>query len=91
MTRKSRTVALCCLANFVNAADRVLMPIAIVPMSEQYRWSLLWQGWILSAFAVGYITSQLVGSAAPSRYGGRTVMAGAVLLWSASTLVTPSW
>ncbi|KAL1426695.1 hypothetical protein MTO96_003295 [Rhipicephalus appendiculatus] len=89
MTRKSRTVALCCLANFVNAADRVLMPIAIVPMSAQYRWSLLWQGWILSAFAVGYITSQLVGSGAPSRYGGRTVMAGAVLLWSASTLVTP--
>ncbi|KAH8034640.1 hypothetical protein HPB51_000101 [Rhipicephalus microplus] len=106
MTRKSRTVALCCLANFVNAADRVLMPIAIVPMSEQYRWSLLWQGWILSAFAVGYITSQhpfkyCVSSpsvstchswwalAAPSRYGGRTVMAGAVLLWSASTLVTP--
>ncbi|KAK8756761.1 hypothetical protein V5799_000529 [Amblyomma americanum] len=89
MTRKSRTVALCCLANFVNAADRVLMPIAIVPMSEQYRWSLLSQGWILSAFAVGYITSQLVGSSAPSRYGGRTVMAGAVLLWSASTLVTP--
>lgn len=89
MTRKSRTVALCCLANFVNAADRVLMPIAIVPISEQYHWSLLSQGWILSAFAVGYITSQLVGSSAPSRYGGRTVMAGAVLLWSASTLVTP--
>lgn len=89
MTRKSRTVALCCLANFVNAADRVLMPIAIVPMSEQYRWSLLSQGWILSAFSVGYITSQLVGSSAPSRYGGRTVMAGAVLLWSASTLITP--
>lgn len=89
MTRKSRTVALCCLANFVNAADRVLMPIAIVPMSEQYRWSLLSQGWILSAFAVGYITSQLVGSSAPSRYGGRAVMAGAVLLWSASTLITP--
>lgn len=59
MTRMSRTVALCCLANFVNAADRVLMPIAIVPMSDEYRWSLLWQGWILSAFAVGYITSQV--------------------------------
>lgn len=85
----SRTVALCCLANFVNAADRVLMPIAILPMSDEYRWSLLWQGWILSAFAVGYITSQVVGSRVARRYGGRAVMAGAVLLWSASTLVTP--
>lgn len=89
MTRMSRTVALCCLANFVNAADRVLMPIAIVPMSDEYRWSLLWQGWILSAFAVGYITSQVLGSRVARRYGSRAVIAGAVLLWSASTLVTP--
>lgn len=89
MARMSRTVALCCLANFVNAADRVLMPIAIVPMSDEYRWSLLCQGWILSAFAFGYITSQVLGSRVARRYGGRATMAGAVLLWSVSTLATP--
>lgn len=60
MLRKtSKTIALCSLANFINAADRIVMPIAIIPMTDQYNWSLYWQGWILSAFAFGYITSQV--------------------------------
>jgi hypothetical protein len=35
------------------------MPIAIVPMTDEFKWSLHWQGWILSAFAFGYLTSQV--------------------------------
>lgn len=56
---KSKVVVLCSVANFINAADRVLMPLAIVPMTNEYKWSLYWQGWILSAFAFGYFTSQV--------------------------------
>lgn len=56
---KSKVVVLCSVANFINAADRVLMPLAIVPMANEYKWSLYWQGWILSAFAFGYFTSQV--------------------------------
>lgn len=37
------------------------MPIAIIPMAQVYKWSLHAQGWILSAFAFGYFTSQLLG------------------------------
>lgn len=58
-TRTSRIVALCSAANFINSADRVIMPITIVPMTDEYKWSLHWQGWILSAFAFGYFTSQV--------------------------------
>lgn len=58
---KSKVVVLCSAANFINAADRVLMPLAIVPMTSEYKWSLYWQGWILSAFAFGYFTSQVSG------------------------------
>lgn len=50
-------VALCSAANFINAADRVIMPTAIVQMSEQFKWSLHGQGWILSSFSVGYMAS----------------------------------
>lgn len=57
--RTSRIVGLCSVANFINAADRVIMPIAIVPMTDQYHWSLQLQGWILSSFAFGYLTSQV--------------------------------
>lgn len=62
LTRTSRIVALCSLANFINSADRVIMPIAIVPMTDVFQWSLHAQGWILSAFAFGYFTSQILGS-----------------------------
>jgi len=59
LPRTSRIVALCSAANFINAADRVIMPIAIVPMTDEFKWNLYWQGWILSAFAFGYFTSQV--------------------------------
>lgn len=85
----SRTIALCSAANLINAADRAIMPIAIIPMTSQYRWPLTTQGWILSSFAFGYITSQIIGSGAASRFGGKRVLLGAVLLWSTATLLTP--
>jgi hypothetical protein len=59
LAKTSRIVSLCSIANFINAADRVIMPIAIVPMTDEFKWSLHWQGWILSAFAFGYLTSQV--------------------------------
>lgn len=61
LTRTSRIVALCSAANFINSADRVIMPIAIVPMTDLFQWTLHAQGWILSAFAFGYFTSQILG------------------------------
>lgn len=61
LSRTSKIVALCSAANFINSADRVIMPIAIVPMTDSFGWSLHEQGWILSAFAFGYLTSQVLG------------------------------
>lgn len=54
------------------------MPIAIIPMTEEYRWTLLWQGWILSAVALGYITSQV--SAVRSGYDFKLAYATARFL-----------
>lgn len=88
-TRTSRIVALCSAANFINSADRVIMPIAIVPMTDIFQWSLLTQGWILSAFAVGYLSSQLLGSFWVSRLGAKNVLICSVLLWSIATYITP--
>ncbi|KAF2353715.1 Ribosomal protein L40e [Trinorchestia longiramus] len=86
---KTKLVLLCSLANFINAADRVIMPLAIVPMTAEFKWTLAQQGWILSAFAFGYFSSQLLGAGAWSKCGGRRVLCSAVLLWSLSTLITP--
>lgn len=53
-------VVLCSIANFINAADRVIMPIAIIPMTSYFKWTMHWQGWILSSFALGYLSSQVI-------------------------------
>lgn len=54
-----RLIVLCTVANFINSADRAILPIAIIQMAEEYSWTLAWQGWILSSFSYGYITSQV--------------------------------
>uniref|UniRef100_A0A1Y1KHB5 Major facilitator superfamily (MFS) profile domain-containing protein n=1 Tax=Photinus pyralis TaxID=7054 RepID=A0A1Y1KHB5_PHOPY len=89
LSRTSKIVALCSAANFINSADRVLMPIAIVPMTDQFHWTLHAQGWILSAFACGYFTSQLLGSLWVNKIGAKNILICSVLLWSIATFVTP--
>ncbi|CAH1118633.1 unnamed protein product [Phaedon cochleariae] len=88
-TRTSRIVALCSFANFINSADRVIMPIAIVPMTDIFNWSLHSQGWIHSAFAFGYFTSQILGSFWATKLGAKKVLICSVLLWSIATFITP--
>lgn len=87
--KTTRIVGLCSIANFINAADRVILPIAIVPMTREFGWSLQLQGWILSSFAFGYFTSQIIGACVTNRFGGKVVLFYSVLLWSISTFITP--
>ena len=35
------------------------MPIAIIPMTDEFKWDMHGQGWVLSCFAVGYMSSQV--------------------------------
>ncbi|XP_013391484.1 probable anion transporter 4, chloroplastic [Lingula anatina] len=87
--KTSSTVALCSAANFINAADRVIMPIAIIQMTDEFKWDLHGQGWVLSSFAIGYMSSQVIGGSAAKKYGGKYMLALAVFMWSLSTLLTP--
>lgn len=59
MDQKKTTVTLCSIGNMIKSADIIIMPIAIVRMTEQFKWDLYWQGWILSSFAFGYMASQV--------------------------------
>lgn len=88
-TAINRLICLCTVANLINSADRVIMPIAIIPMANQFGWSIHWQGWILSSFAIGYITSQMIVSNVASRYGSGNVLTISIFFWSLSTLITP--
>ncbi|XP_002742420.1 uncharacterized protein LOC100367151 [Saccoglossus kowalevskii] len=89
ISKTTKIVALCSLANFVNAADRVIMPIAVVPMTKQFNWDLQEQGWVLSAFAFGYISSQIIGGRTAQHFGGKITLGFAVAVWSLATFMTP--
>lgn len=65
------------------------MPIAIVPMTDVFHWTLHAQGWILSAFAFGYFTSQIIGSLFLPCVGVKNMLISSVLLWSTATFLTP--
>ncbi|XP_003371573.1 transporter, major facilitator family [Trichinella spiralis] len=80
---------MCCIANFINAVDRIIMPIAIVELAEEMKYGIYQQGWVLSAFSAGYIGSQILSSCIGAQWNSYGLLGFVVLLWSISMLVTP--
>ena len=83
-----RLVAMCFAATFVCYIDRVNISVAIIPMAEDYNWSLETQGYILSSFYIGYLLMQIGGGRLADTFGGKVVLGAGVLIWSLFTLVT---
>ncbi|KAI3474713.1 hypothetical protein Pfo_029898 [Paulownia fortunei] len=77
--------AVMCLCN----ADRVVMSVAVVPLSAKHGWSSSFLGIVQSSFLWGYMCSSVVGGALVDRYGGKKVIAWGAALWSLATLLTP--
>lgn len=65
------------------------MPIAIRKLFHELKYGLRQQGWILSAFPFGYISSQIAGSCAGAQLCGKRLLFLVVLMWTISTLLTP--
>ncbi len=82
-------VALAAAAVFICYIDRVIISIAIIPMSADFGWDAEEQGLVLSSFFLGYLLTQVVGGWLAERYGGKVVLAGGVIFWSLSTILTP--
>jgi MFS family permease len=58
-------------------------------MAKEFHWNLHLQGYILSAFPTGYLTSQLFAHMFVRRFGTKMVLALAVFTWSLVTFATP--
>uniref|UniRef100_M3XHC3 Sialin n=2 Tax=Latimeria chalumnae TaxID=7897 RepID=M3XHC3_LATCH len=54
-----------------------------------HNWDADTQGWILGAFFYGYIVTQVPGGYLASRYGGKWLLGGGILLTAIFTLLTP--
>ncbi len=89
MPRRFHVVMLTFFAVFICYIDRVNISVAIIPMAEDLDWNLQTQGLVLSSFAMGYITLQIIGGRLADRYGGKIVLGIGVLAWSFFTMITP--
>ncbi|CAN8268268.1 unnamed protein product [Cochlearia groenlandica] len=88
-SERVKVVAMLALALALCNADRVVMSVAIVPLSLSRGWSKSFSGIVQSSFLWGYLVSPIVGGALVDRYGGKVVMAWGVALWSLATFLTP--
>lgn len=69
--------------------DRICMSVAVLPMSKEFGWSPAIQGQVQAAFLWGYMATQLLGGALADKYGGKTVIAWAIVFFSLASLSLP--
>jgi len=82
--------ASCALAVGVCYADRAVMSVASVAMRDEFAWSSLEQGAVMSAFYYGYCATMTAGGRAADVRGAKGVMAIGAATWSAATCATPA-
>ena len=88
-SERVKVAAMLGLALALCNADRVVMSVAIVPLSQAYGWTPSFAGVVQSSFLWGYLISPIIGGALVDYYGGKRVMAYGVALWSFATFLSP--
>ena len=81
---------LCCLIGAVCSLDRVLISIAILPMTEQYAYTDSTKGLIAAGFSLGYCLGLGPISAAASLGSPKQVLLGGLLVWSLAQAASPA-
>ena len=82
-------VGLSVLAAFICYIDRVNISVAIIPMQEEYGWNNTTKSLVLSSFFIGYVLFQIPSGWFATRFGGKMLLAWAVIIWSVMTFLTP--
>jgi ACS family hexuronate transporter-like MFS transporter len=89
----SRSQKIACLSGLflawaVGYADRILMSVAIIPISHELALDTRQAGMLLSAFYVSYALMQLAGGWLSDRYGSRIIVVLCIVMWSVFTSAT---
>ena len=83
-------IVLASAANFVNQADRIVMAIAVVPMSAELGLSTHDKGWLLASFNYGYVLTQVCAGPLAKKHGAARTLAAALFGWCTLTVLTPT-
>lgn len=70
-------------------AARTSMPVTVVAIAEEQKWSKTDTGTVLSSFFWGYCLTQVIGGNLADRFGGEFVLMTAAVGWSLVTFWTP--
>ena len=89
MQQRFKVIALTVAAVFICYIDRVVISLAIIPMSEEAGWSETQKGIILGSFYIGYMITQIYGGVLSDRIGAKIVLGTGLIVWSIFTLITP--
>jgi sugar phosphate permease len=83
-------VVFCALANVICYADRVNFSVAMISLAKLNQWDKTQQGYLFSAFWIGYSLSQVLGGYLAHKLGGKWIIFSSVVTWSICTVVTPA-
>jgi ACS family glucarate transporter-like MFS transporter len=74
------------LGILINYLDRVNISQSIIVITKGFRLSDLQKGWVLSAFAIGYVAMMMVGGYAVFKLGARVALTISMLLLSVASV-----
>ena len=86
---EARTIGSAALALALCNMCRVAMSVAILPIAREVGWQPAVQGLVQAAFLYGYTASQIQGGVLADRLGGKAVVAAAIVVFCAASLLTP--
>ena len=89
MQQRFKVIILTVAAVFICYIDRVVISLAIIPMSEEAGWNETQKGIILGSFYIGYMVTQIYGGVLSDRIGAKIVLGSGLVVWSLFTLITP--
>lgn len=81
-------LALTVAAYMITYMDRVVISAAIPSIQQEFGFSLITMGWIVSAFRWSYAFFQIPGGWLGDKFGPRRTLAGIVAWWSVFTSLT---
>ena len=89
MQQRFKVIILTVAAVFICYIDRVVISLAIIPMSEEAGWNETQKGIVLGSFYIGYMVTQIYGGVLSDRIGAKIVLGTGLVVWSLFTLITP--
>src|SRR5919108_6470500 len=84
--RKTLTLFLCCIAQFMGVLDMSIVNVALAPIRADLGFSTAGLQWVVNAYALACAGCLLLGGRAADLFGRREVFAGGLAVFGLASL-----